>query len=84
MTPDQRAKRLHYHLYESLEGITEHAERIVKLEELVADMWPFAKEGIAVACMAPDCPFHERCKTSAVCLAHDGFFDRMQELGIEP
>lgn len=38
MTPDQRAKRLHYHLYESLEGITEHAERIVKLEELVADM----------------------------------------------
>ena len=37
MTPQQRAKRLHYHLYESCEGIREQSERIVKLEELVMD-----------------------------------------------
>ena len=38
MTRDEwRAKRLRYHLYDSCEGIREHAERIVDLEELVAD-----------------------------------------------
>ena len=42
MTPDQKAKRLHYHMYESLEGIQEHAERIVALEELCAGLYEFA------------------------------------------
>ena len=39
MTPEQKAKRLHYHMYESCEGIAEHAERIVKLEELLTNAY---------------------------------------------
>ena len=39
MTPEQRAARLHYHMYDSLEGIEQQSERIVALEELVEDMW---------------------------------------------
>ena len=35
MTHDER---IHYHMYETCEGIAEHAERIVALEELVEDM----------------------------------------------
>ena len=38
MTDEQRAERLHWHMYESNEGIREHAERIVALEELVEEM----------------------------------------------
>lgn len=70
MTPDQRAKRLHYHLYESLEGITEHAERIVKLEELVKHLHECTKHNVCALCEHKDdaCDFE-----------HD-----MQELGIEP
>ena len=34
MTHDER---IHYHMYETCEGIAEHAERIVALEELVRD-----------------------------------------------
>lgn len=37
MTDEERRARLHHHMYETCEGIREHAERIVKLEELVAD-----------------------------------------------
>lgn len=33
MTDEQRAKRIHHHMYETCEGIAEHAERIVRLEE---------------------------------------------------
>ena len=32
-------ERVYHHLYETLEGINEHAERIASLEELVLDMW---------------------------------------------
>ena len=32
-------ERVHYHMYESLEGIAEHAERIVALEDLCHDLW---------------------------------------------
>lgn len=35
MTPEQRAERVHHHMYDTCEGIAEHAERIVALEELV-------------------------------------------------
>lgn len=35
MTPEQRAERIHHHEYETLEGIHEHAVRIVALEEIV-------------------------------------------------
>lgn len=32
-------ERVRHHLYETNEGILEHAERIASLEELVLDMW---------------------------------------------
>lgn len=38
MTHDERVR---HHLYETNEGILEHAERIASLEELVQDMWTF-------------------------------------------
>ena len=38
MTDEQRQTRLRHHMYETCEGIAEHAERIVALEELVADL----------------------------------------------
>ena len=42
MTPEQRDQRIYHHLYETCEGISEHAQRIVKLEELVAGLYRFA------------------------------------------
>ena len=39
MTAEHRADRIWHHEMETCEGIREHAERIVKLEELCADMW---------------------------------------------
>ena len=39
MTEDERKQRIHYHEYDTLEGIHEHAERIVELEELVDLMY---------------------------------------------
>ena len=41
MTEDQRERRVYHHLYETNEGIAQQTERIVALEELVADMWAF-------------------------------------------
>lgn len=41
MTHDER---LHYHLYDTNEGISEQSERIVKLEELVAELYPMASD----------------------------------------
>ena len=38
MTPEQRAQRIHHHMYETCEGIAEHAERIVALEEENANL----------------------------------------------
>lgn len=43
MTDEQRAERLHYHMYDSLEGIEDHAKRIVALEELVVNIWNVAR-----------------------------------------
>ena len=70
MTDEQRAKRLHYHMYESLEGIQEHAERIVRLEELALEVFECARRG---ACC-------EKCKEN-----NDGYacVYIMRELGIE-
>ena len=32
-------ERVHYHMYDTCEGIAEHAERIVALEDLAHDLW---------------------------------------------
>ena len=39
MTDEERKARIHHHMYTTNEGIAEHAERIVALEELCVDMW---------------------------------------------
>ena len=75
MTQDQRAKRLHHHLYESCEGIREQSERIVKLEELVQDMWfgnLYYTDGRCDWCRM-GCDDDEPCS----------FWMRMRELGVE-
>ena len=48
MTDEERKERIHYHMYTTNEGIAEHAERIVALEELCADMWPIARSGFCI------------------------------------
>jgi len=48
MTDEERKARIHHHMYETCEGIAEHAERIVKLEELCTDMWPIARSGVCI------------------------------------
>jgi hypothetical protein len=77
MTDEQRQQRIHHHMYETCEGIAEHAERIVKLEELVQDMWPIARSGVCI----------DRCAHYGECIEQ---YDergcmlkrRMEELGI--
>ena len=44
MTDAEREEREAYHEYTTLEGIREHAQRIVKLEELVAELYPMASD----------------------------------------
>lgn len=39
MTDEERQARIHHHMYETCEGIAEHAERIVALEELCAELY---------------------------------------------
>lgn len=70
MTEAERQARIHHHMYETCEGIAEHAERIVTLEELAKRLY---------WCANGDFP----CKG---CFMWDGEHchskDLMQELGI--
>ena len=78
MTDEQRVKRLHYHMYESLEGIQENAERIVKLEELVTALeWCSC-----FSCISDDgvCPLY---KSDATGDERYGCETLKRELGIE-
>ena len=77
MTDKTPTERLHWHMYESCEGIREHAERIVALEELVEDMKAHIcrthrDEPCAVACGAYD-------EMLGVCV----YEKRMVALGLE-
>ena len=44
MTDEERNQRIHHHMYETCEGIAEHAERIVALEELCVALHEHALE----------------------------------------
>lgn len=81
MTDEQRAERIRYHLYETNEGILEHAERIVALEELVADMWRFT----GAACKKYPSLFDPAAQGGQMVQLNmiDAFEQRMCELGIE-
>ena len=69
MTDEERQQRIHHHMYTTCEGIAEHAERIVKLEELVQDMRLYLGRSLTM-------PYIERVS------ALDDIEDRMDELGI--
>ncbi len=71
MTDEERRQRIHYHMYTTNEGIAEHAERIVALEELCAALYGCADAG--KPCMT--CPLFD---------GDGGCMDeqRMDELGV--
>lgn len=69
MTDEQRKERLNYHMYTTCETPAEHAERIVALEELCADMWRLLHYWLFKAKEVP----YDELKAVA---------DRMDELGI--
>lgn len=78
MTDEERKARIHYHEY-SGEGIREHAERIVALEELIIDML----DAMSKMMLCPDnCPRSHECEglpLGSVC----PFCTDAEELGIE-
>ena len=69
MTHDER---VYHHMYETNEGIAEHAERIASLEELVRDMWDFY-------CVVPDEPYASK---EEIDFSVD-VWRRMRELGVD-
>ena len=73
MTDEQRAKRIHHHMYETCEGIAEHAERIVRLED------ENAKLRIIVRQWYP----HMLKRVGRDALEQWGQMDVVKELGIE-
>lgn len=84
MTDEERAKRIYHHTYVTCEGIQEHAERIVALEELVAGLFAYARLRAIGACECDGCMYRERCTAEDPdsCLAIEWFEHDMRELGI--
>lgn len=74
MTDEQRAERLRYHMYDTNEGIREHAERIVALEELVAELHSLATDERVYVRYTGDVEWDRRL---------DAAENRMRDLGIE-
>ena len=73
MTEEERMARIHHHMYETCEGIAEHAERIVALEELVYDMNTCISYSAGWSC--DECPLHDTEKCD--------FDKRMDEFGVQ-
>lgn len=70
MTEDERQERIYHHLYETCEGIAQQTERIVTLEELVAELYRFADFGCEQRASCEGCPmfgdqYDEPCGLSA-------------------
>lgn len=79
MTDKERQARIHHHMYTTNEGIAEHAERIVALEELCELMW----NAITTSCLK--CEFKSDCvenHNGIVCIRRKYIKARMDELGI--
>jgi hypothetical protein len=79
MTDEQRQQRIYHHMYETCEGIAEHAERIVALEELVQDMHHYCDT------LCTECEFvNGICdgEGASECLLFIRIEQRMDELGI--
>ena len=80
MTDEQRQERLNYHMYTTCETPAEHAERIVKLEELCADIQTclWQKEHHWHPSPCEECPIDQRDESHKTC----NFERRMDKLGI--
>ena len=65
-------ERVHYHMYETLEGIAEHAERIASLEELAHDLW----QELVMAGLEANC-------AGGAYSLPEGLREEMQRLGVE-
>ena len=83
MTPTQRADRIWHHEMETCEGIHEHAERIVRLEELCADLWRVYD--LLDLCRA--CPYIEACDHGPLdeffpCTMREPYEKRLRELEV--
>ena len=79
MTDEERQQRIHHHMYETCEGIAEHAERIVALEELCGDLFDrlMDEDEICGECRS-------QCDYDAWNFGSDGciYKRRMDELGV--
>lgn len=78
MTDEERKARIHHHMYTTNEGIAEHAERIVKLEELLQDVYSLHWNGLDCT----ECPWFDKCDTEGGCPWLGIMRDRMDELGV--
>ena len=80
-------ERVRHHMYETCEGIAEHAERIVSLEELVQELLPYAGDSCP-----EECRYREECETEEnlgsiglpmLCVAYGHLVEKAVKLGIE-
>ena len=71
-------KRVYHHMYETNEGIAEHAERIAKLEELLRDVYALHWSGLNCT----ECPWIGECDTDGGCPWLGIMHDHMRALGL--
>ena len=76
MTDEERKARVHYHMYETCEGIAEHAERIVRLEEENAKLRELVRNLYA-------CALRTECDECSYAEEPCDFKYDLRELGIE-
>ena len=80
MTEDQKAKGLHYHMYDSLEGIKEHSERIVELEEIASTLYVGADRLCKQVVLTCDrCPY----VSVGVPCGLTKAYDKLREMGVD-
>lgn len=82
-----REERIHYHTYVTCETPAEHAERIVALEELAAELYPYVCDPCPDECRyAEECNAEDNRGTDGfplVCIACGKYRERLSEYGIE-
>lgn len=83
MTPEQRAARLHHHMYETCEGIREQSERIVALEELVMDAHATIESLCGIVENSPGCAICPVNQDDDKACGSAEVYCRMRELGVE-
>lgn len=83
MTDEQRNERIHHHIYETCEGIQEHAERIVALEELVQKAYATIETLCGCVENSPGCALCPANQDEDKGCGSDEVYSSMRELGIE-